>query len=59
MSYTEILAELPRLTQSQRREIAERASWRIGMFQTCSVEIAIFNASQHMSNHFNMLLRPL
>jgi len=25
MSYTEILAELPRLTQSQRREIAERA----------------------------------
>ena len=25
MSHTEILAELPRLTQSQRREIAERA----------------------------------
>ena len=25
MSYTEILAELPRLTQRQRREIAERA----------------------------------
>ena len=25
MSYTDILAELPRLTQRQRREIAERA----------------------------------